>query len=496
MFFHIASADQEGTPRLDFSEPAIPQPQGLCGYCHILTYPAIIQKSFTTWNKGKHNKVGCVDCHYPPEEVDEKGSALTIESKPEKNHIPLETPSHISYLKLGGETIKTKPTIVNASCTTTVCHGKPDDNFRTKKIKFSDKVSFVHEPHLLEKNQIEGQQLNCTSCHQHETDTKHFEVSEATCHLCHFKNTKFNQGRAKCELCHQLPTKPIKQAEGSDEKEITHKILMDAGVRCGSCHYDLIQGSREAKVMPYFEGGVLKTALIVGAGRINEKNCTTCHDQVKYLNDADKKKMMHEKHVTTKNARCFDCHLPIKHRKGAVNQPLPGDCRACHSDPHSYQRLLAAGPEREGVPALPDRMYKARANCLGCHVERKVTHKGQTVMRASANACVKCHSNDYERILTLWKKEVGEEVEKTQKLEKEALEALAKYKPEITREKLNVVSEMLREGRENLDIVQFGNGVHNPKYSIALLDVAMTRFKEMIDYLEGKDISEGMVQYE
>ena len=91
---------------------------------------------------------------------------------------------------------------------------------------------------------------------------------------------------------------------------------------------------------------------------------------------------------------------------------------------------------------------------------------------------------------------MGEEVEKTQKLEKEALEALAKYKPEITREKLNEVSEMLREGRENLGIVQFGNGVHNPKYSIALLDVAMTRFKEMIDYLEGKDIGEGMVQYE
>jgi hypothetical protein len=76
------------------------------------------------------------------------------------------------------------------------------------------------------------------------------------------------------------------------------------------------------------------------------------------------------------------------------------------------------------------------------------------------------------------------------------LEALAKFKPGLTQEKLTEANTMLSEGREDLGIVQFGNGVHNPKYSIALLDAAMIRFKEMIDYLEGKDLGEGFVREE
>jgi len=42
---------------------------------------------------------------------------------------------------------------------------------------------------------------------------------------------------------------------------------------------------------------------------------------------------------------------------------------------------------------------------------------------------------------------------------------------------------MLAEGQKNINIVQFGNGVHNKKYSIMLLDAAITRFDEMIDFI-------------
>ncbi len=44
--------------------------------------------------------------------------------------------------------------------------------------------------------------------------------------------------------------------------------------------------------------------------------------------------------------------------------------------------------------------------------------------------------------------------------------------------------KLLKEGRESLDMVQFGNGVHNKKYSMFVLDAAMTRFEDMIDLLE------------
>src|SRR6056300_1360083 len=38
-----------------------------CGYCHILTYPRVLKKAYTSWKAGKHKNVGCVECHYPPE---------------------------------------------------------------------------------------------------------------------------------------------------------------------------------------------------------------------------------------------------------------------------------------------------------------------------------------------------------------------------------------------------------------------------------------------
>ena len=41
------------------------------------------------------------------------------------------------------------------------------------------------------------------------------------------------------------------------------------------------------------------------------------------------------------------------------------------------------------------------------------------------------------------------------------------------------------KGLKNLHIVEFGNGVHNKKYSIMLLDSALTSFEE-IQFITGK----------
>ncbi len=248
---HTVLAQSEETQlKLDLPPPEVPQPQLFCGYCHVLTYPGVVQKGYELWKKGKHNKVGCVECHYPPGASASRTPNATIESVTKASHIPAKPPGHFSYLPLGGDTIRTRPQIADASCMTAACHGKPDDQFKTKKIKFTEKVLFVHEPHLDKKKQIEGQMVTCTSCHQHETETKKFEVSQQSCHLCHFKNVKFNRDRGRCELCHELPKKPI---QTSGEKPITHQVLKDAKVSCGSCHYDVIQASGRAKYEAYFE---------------------------------------------------------------------------------------------------------------------------------------------------------------------------------------------------------------------------------------------------
>ncbi len=69
-------------------------------------------------------------------------------------------------------------------------------------------------------------------------------------------------------------------------------------------------------------------------------------------------------------------------------------------------------------------------------------------------------------------------------MEQEALEALAEHKTKLSTDKLAKAHDMLKQGREDLHIVEFGNGVHNKKYSIMLIDAAIIRFEDMIDYLE------------
>ena len=44
---------------------------------------------------------------------------------------------------------------------------------------------------------------------------------------------------------------------------------------------------------------------------------------------------------------------------------------------------------------------------------------------------------------------------------------------------------MMAKGSELLNIVRVGNGVHNKKYSITILDSAFGNFEDTIDLLEG-----------
>ncbi|MDF1592049.1 MAG: multiheme c-type cytochrome [Desulfobacterales bacterium] len=487
----VFAMDQAAKSLTELPAPDLPQPQFFCGYCHVLTYPGIVNKGYELWKKGKHNKYGCVECHYPPGKAGRLGVTPTAGNESKIKHIPIkdlikEPPAHFSYLQLGGEVVRTRPRVVDASCMTANCHGNPKDEFKTKKIKFTDKVSFVHKPHLEKKNQIEGQAINCTSCHQHETDQKKFEVSQAACHQCHFTNVKFNEGRGRCELCHALPEKPI---QTSGEKPITHEMLKKANVSCSSCHIEMIQASGGGRYEAFFEKGELKTTLVLGAGRIKNEACLACHDQAKALKEVKNKKLMHEKHVTTKNARCFECHRPIMHTKANLERPLDSQperisCEACHFSPHRLQRLLVSGPKIEGVLKTPDFMYKVGTNCLGCHVERKHTEKGAKVMTASGKTCVKCHTKDHEKMLKEWKTELVKNIKEAREIEQEALETLAKYKSRLTNDKLAKANQILKQGLDIIDIVQHGNGVHNKKYSIMLIDAAIGFFDDMIAYTE------------
>jgi len=473
--------------------PAV-RPQFFCGYCHILTYPRVIKKAHNSWKTGKHKDISCKECHYPPEEIDikipehekiprEEDVAAEKKTELEFMKTELEVLSRlISVLNMEESIVRTKPRIDDRSCTTSRCHpttGKgKEGEYWTKKIVFAkyereDKsegiVHFTHDKHFDKKKWVEGQEIHCTSCHQRESEGKHFEVNKEKCFLCHFKNMALNEERAKCSFCHEVPTKPLqrqkKEGADADEKPVTHKSLEEAKVACESCHLHLFKGKGFVKV----------------------KHCLNCHDNEESIRkEIFNKKLMHERHVAVQNAHCFNCHEPMQHKATDFLNAGSQNCNACHPDHHQYQKILLIGDERKGVSKVPGLMYSVKTNCLACHKEERLV-KGEMVAHGSRKTCAACHTEKHEGMAKEWKDKTIEELKNAQEIEKEALDAIENAKGKVPEEKLEEAMAMLNEGQGNMQIVEYGGGVHNKKYSIMLLDNAMNNFEDAIDLLAEKE---------
>lgn len=412
-----------------------------CGSCHIM------HKPYNSWKKSEHRNVACVDCHYAP------GEHHTIKAKFKG------LSQSLSYFATGENEVRRKAWIKDISCMTSKCH--PDHQNQEKKIKYTEKIVYIHKTHFDKK--IEGQEMHCNTCHLHVSADKHFEVPKTACFLCHFKNTEFNKGRAKCSLCHEIPTKSLqsqKDASNADEKPITHKSLEEAKVPCRSCHYELIQGD----------------------GEIKEEGCMNCHDTPEELGKFADMKLMHQEHVAKHKANCFDCHRPIQHKKIEFLDPVRESCFVCHPDHHRYQKLLIVGDKRKNVASIPALMYNVKTNCIGCHVKEEVKD-GEKVMHGSAQACVDCHTPKHDKMVQEWKDKAKKEIKNAREIEKELMDAIGKSKGKVSAGKLDRATIMLKEGQENLLIVENGGGVHNQKYSVELLDAAMNHYENAIDLL-------------
>ncbi len=464
--------------------------QFFCGYCHVLTYPKVIKKAYTSWKAGKHKDVGCVECHYPPEQLDisipehkriPKDEKAAAEKKTELEFMKteLEVLSRlITVLNMEESVVRTKPRLDDRNCTTSRCHpttGKEKEGeYWTKKIEFTeytreDKskaiVPFNHEKHFDKEKWVEGHELHCTSCHSRQTEQNHFEVSKESCFLCHFKNLALNEKRFKCSLCHEVPTKPLqkqkKEEAKPDEKPVTHKSLEEAKVPCESCHLHLFQGK----------------------GAIQQGQCLNCHDSGEQITkELLNKKLMHEKHVAAQNAHCFNCHEPMQHKETDFIDTARAECNICHPDHHKYQKMLLAGKEREGITETPGLMYSVKTNCLACHKEERMV-KGEKVAHGKAKACVSCHTEKHEAMAKEWKDKTDEELKSAKEIEKEALDTIEGAKGKVAENKLKKAMTMLKKGQDNMNLVEYGGGVHNKKYSVMLLDEAMNSFEDAIDLL-------------
>ncbi len=430
------------------SEYYTSQPQ-FCNSCHIMN------RYYDTWKNSRHGEkdVTCVECHYAP------GEKATPKSK-------FKGLKHLTtYFTLSERGRKAQvfvPTKVpDASCLTSECH--PKEKFLDKKLKATEKIPYVHKTH--EEKTIEGHKLHCNTCHMHRSADKHFEVPREACFLCHFKNAAFNEGRSKCSLCHEIPTKSLQKKQPEPgAKLITHQTIEKDNVPCYSCHHVLIQGK----------------------GDIKEKECLDCHEKgeaLEALKKENKKEILHKAHVADQNAKCFSCHEPIQHKEADFLDSVRLDCAGCHPDHHISQKMLLAGLERKGVPQTPSLMFEVKTTCLGCHQDERLV-KGEKVIHGSPKACARCHVEKTAQMVKEWKDSIAKALKEAKELEKEAKEAIEKARGKAPDKTLKQTMTMFKEGLENVQLVEAGGGVHNQKYSIQLLDIAMNNFEGAMDLLK------------
>jgi hypothetical protein len=336
---------------------------------------------------------------------------------------------------------------------------------------------FEHKTHL--EKVIDGQKLQCTSCHLHQARGKHFEVPKELCFICHFRKARENEGRAKCAVCHEIPEKPLEMKKGgvpaeisTDEKPkkpITHKELEAAKVSCNRCHLEMIMGSTALKM----------------------DLCLECHHDAspELLAKVSNRKLMHTEHVTKQTARCNQCHETIDHKKSSYLDAAVRNCDACHPEPHFYTKKLLAGVGGVGPGAqekYPSLMHSFGTNCTGCHQKDGRDAKGNKVKKGSDTSCAECHNKDpkYGKMTVQWGKDIAEIVIETKQAEKKALESLELAKATAPAQVYSKTAAKLKFGQENLRVVTAGGGVHNKKYAMLLLDIAAQNFQEVVAELK------------
>jgi hypothetical protein len=264
-----------------------------------------------------------------------------------------------------------------------------------------------------------------------------------------------------------VPTKPLQKqkkegaTEDPDKKPITHKKLKDDKVPCASCHLELIKGT----------------------GATEPVKCLECHDDVKSVMDkADDQELMHKEHVANQTARCLSCHTPIEHKKADYLDAARFNCQACHPKHHKYQKALLVGEGFDDIPTTPGLMHEVKTNCFGCHVG-KAHKKGEEVKVGNADACVSCHSKRHKSMLKEWKEKIKLELDDLAEVEKEAIEAIERAKSKGQKAKVQKAEEQLKKGQDTVNIVRYGNGVHNKKFAITIIDAGFGYFEEILDEL-------------
>jgi nitrate/TMAO reductase-like tetraheme cytochrome c subunit len=396
-----------------------------CISCHIM------KPYYEAWETSSHNKVSCVECHYPP------GLKYELQGK-------LDALNQVVAYWTNSYDTKFYAEIEDVSCMRSGCHST---RLIEGPLEFKRDIKFDHAQHYGHPQR--GIELRCTSCHSQIVQGDHMAVTEFTCFLCHFKNVTDPTKPLPSEFCLTCHTYPQSYVDAHGVK-YNHKDLVDRKVPCWRCHSDVIRGT----------------------GEVEDRACLQCHadpEQIKRITEVNE---VHKNHVTLHKVECFNCHANIEHSVPQSMDPLKTSCEVCHKETHLGPPELYAGKGGRGVPDLPSPMFLAQVDCAACHISEQTfasehVMKG-TTMEPTVQACVDCHGEAERKVFAFWKDSIAAGVKATQPLVRSArarLDAKGSAAPASAR-------QLVEDAEYNLNFVNFGKGMHNLDYSLALLKKA------------------------
>ncbi|MCA9243330.1 MAG: NapC/NirT family cytochrome c [Phycisphaerales bacterium] len=350
-------------------------------------------------------------------------------------------------------------------------------DFALKELDLSAEVcDDAHQLLQLEHRHTRLKQLDgvsCATCHNYDpSGENHIAVHVQNCFTCHFTNEGFNEGAGECLKCHEPPTRTVfvHGGEGANEGAsvlMDHRDLVARKVDCSSCHLDVIRG----------------------ASTVSIRECQHCHDSDRFLGGFETRttetvEKYHEEHVAHQRARCDDCHQSVSHAlldpmrvtTTGFLEPVLNDCQHCHPGHHTEQVQMLSGVGGAGVTGqTPNAMLGSRLNCRACHVQSAADDKGESVVKASEQSCVACHSQDYARLFEQQQDEIAAAM-------REAKGMLARLEERLATEPDALTSadrDMLEVARKNIRFVEIAGGMHNKHFAVQLLDAARRDLAEL-----------------
>ena len=395
-----------------------------CVMCHYM------RPYYESWKTSSHKDVPCLDCHFPP----------GVQSKLRRKFEALVQVAKYATRQYG---TRAWTEIEDASCLRSGCHQK---RVLSGKVSF-DGIDFDHQPHLTKFRRVT--RLRCTSCHSQLVQGEHMTVTKQSCYLCHLKKGPELETMSECTVCHSFP---IETAAGS----VDHTLVEEHGVDCLACHANVIQGE----------------------GEVPEDRCILCHSEPEHLELYSDTAFMHFNHVTAHKIECTQCHNSIEHRspEAPAQHPALGKseiCGQCHQSQHQTVQALYAGRGGFGIQGTADPMFEAGVTCEACHRGLEGVGPPSTARPAGAAGCMYCHGEEYGSTLAQWLAEFGGPVD-------ELLLAVLRAKRLVasipsSRQGKPAAWDLVQEARANVQLVQVGNGVHNPVYARQLLQQAVSQ---------------------